>query len=131
MQTASRQTQLQLSTAHSLYNRPATVQHVIHQLHHDDPNAGEPLADPPIGQPFPSKRRKPRRFELNDKVLLWTETVKTGNAKKNIKNWRGPYTIVHVISPIIYLIRLSRTTRKPKITHVNRLKPFFERSRHN
>ena len=132
LQTASRQTQVQLSTAHSLYNRPAVVQHAIHQLHHDNADdAGTPLAEPPIGQPYPARHRKPRRFELDDKVLLWTETVKTGNAKKLTKNWRGPYTIVRVISPTIYKIQLSRTKRKPKTTHVNRLKPFWERTKWN
>ena len=77
LQTAARQTQIQLTTAHSLYNRPATVQQVIHQLHHlDADDIDNPIADPPIGQPFPARHRKPRRFDMDDKVLLWTETVK-------------------------------------------------------
>ena len=126
LNTAKRQTQAQLTTAHSLYNRPPTVQRVIHQLQFEEEDAiGQPLANPPIGQPFPAKHRRPRRrFELEDKVLLWTETVKTGNAKKLTKNWRGPYTIVKVISPTIYKIQLSGTRRKPKTTHITRLKPF-------
>ena len=133
LNTAKRQTQAQLSVAHSLFNRPPTVQRVIHQLQFEDDDAvGLPHADPPIGQPFPAKHRRPRRrFELEDKVLLWTETVKTGNAKKLTKHWRGPYDIVKVISPIIYKIQLSGTTRKPKTTHINRLKPFRPLTRWN
>ena len=133
LNTAKRQTQSQLSTAHSLYNRPPTVQRVINQLRFEDDDAAEqPHADPPIGQPFPARhRRARRRFELDDKVLLWTETVKIGNAKKLTKNWRGPYDIIRVISPTIYKIQLSGTVRKPKTTHINRLKPFHPLTKWN
>ena len=133
LNTAKRQTQSQLSTAHSLYNQPPTVQRVINQLRFEDDDAAEqPHADPPIGQPFPARhRRARRRFELDDKVLLWTETVKIGNAKKLTKNWRGPYDIIRVISPTIYKIQLSGTVRKPKTTHINRLKPFHPLTKWN
>ena len=133
LRTALRQTQKQLTTAHSLYNRPHTVQQVVHQLQYENEDDAEvPLLNPPIGQPFPTKLRKPRRrFELEDEVLLWTETVKTGNAKKLTKIWRGPYTIIRVISPTIYKIQLLKTTRKPKTTHINRLKPFSPLSKWN
>ena len=133
LKTAQVQTQTQLEKVHSLYNRPPTVQRVLHQLHEEDFNpADAPYVDPPIGQPFPAPRRRPRRrFEAQDEVVLWTETVKTGNAKKLTKHWRGPYTIVQAISPTIYNIQLSGTTRKIKTVHINRLKPYYPLTPYN
>ena len=52
----------QLFTADSLYNRPHTVQQVIHQRRYENQvNAEIPFVNPPTGQPFPAKLRKPRR----------------------------------------------------------------------
>ena len=61
LNTAKRQTQYQLSTAHSLYNLPPTVQRVLHQLQFEDDDTDNlPHVNPPIGQPFPAKQQRPR-----------------------------------------------------------------------
>lgn len=67
-------------------------------------------------------------FSQGDGVLLFNPAKIKGRSPKLSCKWEGPYTIVRKISDLIFEIKYSSTV-KPKIVHINRLKPFVGKMR--
>lgn len=63
------------------------------------------------------------RFKVGDGVLLQDTRKYKGLSKKFQFRWIGPFTVTHVISDLLYKIQEKPKT-KPKVIHVNRLKPY-------
>lgn len=65
----------------------------------------------------------PREFTINDRVLLYNESVRRGRSKKLEQQWVGPYTVLEKISPVNYIIKMGN---KRYTVHANRLKHFYD-----
>lgn len=61
-------------------------------------------------------------FNLGDMVYLKREVLSSGQSKKLTSNYEGPYEIIKINSRTNVTIRVRN---KPKVVHVNRLKPFI------
>ncbi|KAG8265615.1 hypothetical protein J6590_091185, partial [Homalodisca vitripennis] len=66
---------------------------------------------------------KLNKFEEGQRVYLHVPQVKKGRVKKLSRPWKGPYTIVKVISDLNVVLRIKR---KNVTVHVNRVKPVTE-----
>lgn len=70
-------------------------------------------------------KTKVRAYTVGQRVYLYVPHVKPHRVKKLSKLWRGPYTIVQVLSPLNVVLRIRK---KDIVVHVNRIKPAPERS---
>ena len=70
----------------------------------------------------------PTLMLYKDGVLLFNPAKIKGRSSKLTCKWEGPYTITRKLSDLIYEIKLSSTS-KPRIVHVNRLKPYVGKMR--
>ncbi|XP_042320340.1 uncharacterized protein LOC121929090 [Sceloporus undulatus] len=64
-----------------------------------------------------------RCFQPGDHVMV----LKASRTNKLETSWIGPATVLERMGPVNYLIQLPDTGLKPKVYHVNSLKPFHER----
>jgi len=69
------------------------------------------------------KKAREITFKVNDKVLIYDETLRRGRSKKLELLWTGPYTIIEKTSKVNYTIKKGRKIARIQI---NRLKPFIE-----
>ncbi|KYO48171.1 hypothetical protein Y1Q_0001969 [Alligator mississippiensis] len=63
-------------------------------------------------------------FERGDKVMVFLP-LKTDKLQQA---WEGPHVILDRLDDVTYVAARSRSDKKPKIVHVNMLKPYFKRS---
>ena len=77
-----------------------------------------------------SLERPPPVYNIGDKVMMQFYHEPFGLTKKLGLMWRGPYTVVKQMGPVTYKIEIPSQSGQSITykTHVNRLKPFFERS---
>ena len=77
-----------------------------------------------------SMERPPPVYNIGDKVMMQFYHEPFGLTKKLGLMWRGPYTVVKQMGPVTYKIEIPSQSGQSITykTHVNRLKPFFERS---
>jgi hypothetical protein len=61
------------------------------------------------------------QIKVEDKVLLYDETVRRGRSKKFSNHWIRPYEVIGV-EKVNAIIKRGRTVQK---VHVNRLQPFY------
>ena len=67
------------------------------------------------------------RYKVGDMVWLYLPVVKKGQSPKFMKQWKGPYKIVKVLSDVNYHIKFEGSgPRKTQVVHFNRLKPYYE-----
>ncbi len=63
------------------------------------------------------------KFGIGSAVMVRVGTKKVGLSPKLQPKWDGPYIITHGLSDVV--VRIQRGPRhKPKVLHVNRLKPY-------
>ena len=63
-------------------------------------------------------------YDVGGTVMARVGTKKVGLSPKLQPKWDGPYIITHLLSDVV--VRMQRGPRhKPKVIHVNRLKPFY------
>ena len=66
------------------------------------------------------------RYEIGAGVWLHNPQRKKGWLSKLSRNWDGPYVVVKQINDVVVRIKRSRQA-KPKVVHINRLKPYTGR----
>jgi len=66
------------------------------------------------------KKAKERKFEVNDKVLLFSPAKKAGRCHKFRLFWQGPYIVVQKLSDLNY--KIVNKKGKEFVVHINRLK---------
>ena len=64
------------------------------------------------------------QYSLGDLVYEIDSSTKLGQSRKLKKMWKGPYSVVKVISPALYQIK---GTKEPRIVHHDRLKLCLDR----
>lgn len=69
---------------------------------------------------------EPTRFQLGDRVWIYTPRVRRGLSKKLAHNWHGPYRIVQFLSPVHCILRAVDNRRVSTIVHVTRLKRYVD-----
>ena len=63
-------------------------------------------------------------YEIGSAVMARIGTKTVGLSPKLQPKWDGPYLVTHLLSDVV--VRIQRGPRhKPKVLHVNRLKPFW------
>ena len=69
-----------------------------------------------------------RTYSIGDQVLVFNPAAERlkGRSQKFIHKWQGPYVVQRQTSPVNYEVNMNNT-RKHKIVHVNRMKPYFGR----
>jgi len=73
--------------------------------------------------------KPPPVYNTGDKVLLQFFREPFGLSKKLGLMWRGPFTIVERKGPVTYRVNIPGASQDKVITvHINRLKPFVERT---
>ncbi|KAJ1144831.1 hypothetical protein NDU88_011125 [Pleurodeles waltl] len=65
---------------------------------------------------------KARQLQPNDKVLI----LRPSSESKLLAKWQGPYTVLKPVSPVTYLIELSKNPKRVQIYHINLLKKWVE-----
>ncbi|RNA43916.1 Gap-Pol poly [Brachionus plicatilis] len=69
---------------------------------------------------------KPMEYQVGELVMLNKPSVKTGQSKKLVPKWEGPYCILEKIGPVNYKIKkYQQKNSKIILIHHNRLKKFF------
>lgn len=63
-------------------------------------------------------------YKVGEAVLLNDPRKYKGRSKKFQMKWTGPYTVIQVMSNVLYQIQEGPKS-VPKIVHVNRLKPYL------
>lgn len=63
------------------------------------------------------------KYKVGEGVLMQDSRKYKGRSPKLQMRWTGPYTVVQVISEVLCKVQEGPKT-KPKIIHVNRLKPY-------
>jgi hypothetical protein len=58
-----------------------------------------------------------------DLVWMFMPKVLKGQAKKLKLRWRGPYHIVELCSPLVYVLQHQQNLKDVQITHTSCLKP--------
>ncbi|CAM5141293.1 unnamed protein product [Natator depressus] len=53
--------------------------------------------------------------------------LKALQAHKMEASWEGPFTVQERLGPVNYLIAFPTSNQKPKVYHINSLKPFYSR----
>ena len=66
------------------------------------------------------------RFEIGQRVWVYTPKTKKGLSKKLLYNWFGPYRIVEQSSPVQYRLRPKNNKKVTFAVHANRMKPFVD-----
>ena len=76
---------------------------------------------------YDQNAREPK-FEIGQRVWVYTPKVKPGLSKKLLHRWHGPYRIVNKLSPVHY--HLKNCANKPVETnvHANRMKIYYDPS---
>ncbi|XP_065442518.1 uncharacterized protein LOC101931677 isoform X1 [Chrysemys picta bellii] len=69
------------------------------------------------------KHSRERSFKVGDQVMV----LKAIQAHKMEASWEGPFTVQERLGAVNYLIASPTSNIKPKVYHVNSLKPFFSR----
>ncbi|XP_044848615.1 uncharacterized protein LOC123352486 [Mauremys mutica] len=69
------------------------------------------------------KHTRERSFKVGDQVMV----LKAQQAHKMEASWGGPFTVQEHLGAVNYLIAFPISTLKPKVRHVNSLKPFYSR----
>ena len=69
------------------------------------------------------RSHKPVHFDLDSFVMLYTPRTKVGLSTKFLPQWRGPFRVVHQISPVNYRIN-SCDGKKTMVVHVQRLSKY-------
>ncbi|XP_050815709.1 uncharacterized protein LOC127054067 [Gopherus flavomarginatus] len=69
------------------------------------------------------RRTRERSFKVGDQVMV----LKVQQAHKMEASWEGPFTVQERLGAVNYLITFPTSTLKPKVYHVNSLKPFYSR----
>jgi hypothetical protein len=73
--------------------------------------------------------KPPPVYNTGDKVLLQFFREPFGLSKKLGLMWRGPFTVVERKGPVTYRVNIPGASQDKVITvHINRLKPFVERT---
>ncbi|CAM5089613.1 unnamed protein product [Natator depressus] len=62
-------------------------------------------------------------FKVGDQVMV----LKALQAHKMEASWEGPFTVQECLGAVNYLIAFPTSNRKPKVYHINSLKPFYSR----
>ena len=75
------------------------------------------------------RQTKLSKFKIGDLVYVHDPTYKRGKAKKFSYQYKGPFEIVHRISPLIYKVKLTDGTCI--VVHINRLKKAYSQERNN
>ena len=72
------------------------------------------------------------RYKIGDKVWLYLPVTCKGQSRKFLRPWKGPYTILDVLSDVTYRIQLDELKegqkKRQSVVHFNRLKPCYSRS---
>ncbi|CAM5130705.1 unnamed protein product [Natator depressus] len=69
------------------------------------------------------KHARERSFKVGDQVMV----LKAFQAHKMEASWEGPFTVQERLGAVNYLIAFPTSNRKPKVYHINSLKPFYSR----
>ena len=69
------------------------------------------------------KHTRDRSFQRGDQVMV----LKALQAHKMEASWEGPFTVQQRLGAVNYLIAFPNSSLKPKVYHVNSLKPFYSR----
>ena len=68
----------------------------------------------------------PTRFQLGERVWVYTPRNRRGLSKKLAHNWHGPYRIVEFLSPVHCILRALDNHRVSTTVHVTRLKRYID-----
>ena len=74
---------------------------------------------------YADRNVRPFGYALGDRVYLLKQANKKGVSKKLSHKWKGPFTVVEVLSENNYLIRADANQKK-QLVHANRLKRCFK-----
>ncbi|CAM4640315.1 unnamed protein product [Caretta caretta] len=69
------------------------------------------------------KHARKRSFKVGDQVMV----LKALQAHKMEASWEGPFTVQERLGAANYLITFPTSNQKPKVYHINSLKPFYSR----
>lgn len=69
---------------------------------------------------------EPTKFQLGDRVWVYTPHVRRGLSKKLAHNWHGPFRIVEFLSPVHCILRAVDNRRVSTTVHVTRLKRYMD-----
>ncbi|CAM5087647.1 unnamed protein product, partial [Natator depressus] len=69
------------------------------------------------------KHARERSFKVGDQVMV----LKALQAHKMEASWEGPFMVQERLGAVNYLIAFPTSNRKPKVYHINSLKPFYSR----
>lgn len=72
------------------------------------------------------RKTKVREYTVGQRVYLYVPQIKPRRVKKLSKLWKGPYTIVNILSPLNVVLRVRK---RDIVVHVNRIKPAPEPSK--
>ena len=71
------------------------------------------------------KKHRDVKFEIGQKVLIYSKIRKVGLSSKLLNLYYGPYVIVSKVGPVTYICEDIRTQKRTR-SHVQRMKPFYE-----
>ena len=71
---------------------------------------------------------EPTRFQLGERVWVYTPKNRKGLSKKLAHNWHGPFRIVEFLSPVHCILRAVDNRRVTTTVHVSRLKRYIDPS---
>ena len=75
---------------------------------------------------YADQHRRHDIFKLNDRVLLDTSDLTfTTGSKKLLDKFIGPYTIIEVISDVVYKLDLPIRFRIHPVFHISKLKRYI------
>ncbi|CAM5110236.1 unnamed protein product [Eretmochelys imbricata] len=69
------------------------------------------------------KHARERSFKVGDQVMV----LRALQAHKMEASWEGPFMVQERLGAVNYLIAFPTSNRKPKVYHINSLKPFYSR----
>ncbi|CAM4475063.1 unnamed protein product [Lepidochelys kempii] len=69
------------------------------------------------------KHARERSFKVGDQVMV----LKPLQAHKMEASWEGSFTVQERLGAVNYLIAFPTSNQKPKVYHINSLKPFYSR----
>ncbi|CAM4676932.1 unnamed protein product [Caretta caretta] len=69
------------------------------------------------------KHARERSFKVGDQVMV----LRALQAHKMEASWEGPFTVQERLGAVNYLLAFPTSNRKPKVYHINSLKPFYSR----
>ena len=74
------------------------------------------------------KTAKDARFQLGQRVWVYTPKTKKGLSKKLLHKWHGPYRICRILSPVHYQLRTCDNRLIATTVHANRMKLYYDPS---